>query len=171
MGEIVVINKNGSVRSVNVSLTGKETAEDLLFMLGLKPEEYVVQAGNSVIDCRDAVPFGQGPVIVVPNNQQSLPIQNGLEGDFDGNITVTLKIHTRGTGASAITQTFPASATPYDIAESLVRSVGGSNPEDIKVISHNGKNLMEPGYRYKSLASLGVRNGDVLSIHGDIIQG
>ncbi|MEM2738953.1 MAG: hypothetical protein QXK93_08220, partial [Candidatus Bathyarchaeia archaeon] len=86
-------------------------------------------------------------------------------------ITLTIKLHDARTGLTAISQTFPSTATPFDIAETLVRSVGGTNPEDIHIISDGTRNLMESQYRYRSLADLGLRSGQILTVHGDIIQG
>jgi len=166
MSEITILDKNGSMKSAKIALTGKETAGDLLSILGLQPQEYVVQAGNSVLDMADVISL-QGPVTIKPISLQ--PQFSTLQEP--NNITVTLKLHDARTGVRAISHTFPATATPYDVAESLVTSVGGTNPDDIKIVSDGARNLMESQYRYKSLASLGVRNGQVLSIQGDIIQG
>ncbi|MEM2613830.1 MAG: hypothetical protein QXO15_06325 [Nitrososphaerota archaeon] len=163
MSEVIIIEKNGRRRSAKLKLTGKETVEELLLLLGL-PNDYLVEANGSILSPTQNVP-AQGSIIIRPAGEQLR--QQDVREDT---ITLTIKLHNR-TGVTAISHTFPSTATPFDIAETLVRSVGGTNPEDIHIISDGTRNLMESQYRYRSLADLGLRSGQILTVHGDIIQG
>ncbi|MEM2741982.1 MAG: hypothetical protein QXD95_07535 [Nitrososphaeria archaeon] len=163
MSDIIIIEKNGERKSAKIKLTGKETAEELLQLLGL-PSDYLVEANGSILSPTQNVP-DHGSIIIRPAGEQL------RQQDVRDTITLTLKLHNARTGVNAISHTFPSTATPFDIAETLVRSVGGANPEDITIISDGTRNLMESQYRYKSLADLGLRSGQVLTVHGDIIQG
>lgn len=164
MSEIVIIDENGKRKSVKVKLTGQEKADDLLLLLGLPPDDYFVEANNGILRPDEKVPT-EGPIIIKPTRGQTEQLHTREE-----TITLTIKLHDARTGVNAITHTFSSSATPYDIAECLARSVGG-NPDDIKIISDGSRNLLDDQYRYKTLADLGLKSGQVLTVHGDIIQG
>jgi|YelNatPaOPRAMG01_1025707.scaffolds.fasta_scaffold07961_6 hypothetical protein len=165
MNEIIIIDKDRKRKSAKINLTGQETAGDLLILLGLPHDDYLVEANNVILRTDEKVPT-QGPIIIKPAQGQTERPQTREE-----TITLTIKLHNARTGVNAITHTFPSSATPYDIAESLVRSVGGANPDDITIISDGSRNLLDDQFRYKTLADLGLRSGQVLTVHGDIIQG
>jgi len=86
-------------------------------------------------------------------------------------LALNLILHSRR-GSQPIGMEVPASTTPQKLAETVVDAQGGTNPLDIKTMTDSrGRNLLESQFRNRSLDELGIQDGEMLDLSGDIVQG
>ena len=173
MQKVLVREKNGKARSVDVSLTGHENAGDLLRIVGLDPRRHSVKAGRRTLEEDEIVPPHER--ITVEDNsfiEEPEITWNESSAQSQDKIALTLSTHFGRSPSRVISMEVQPSATPYQLADTLVKRVNGVDPNDLtEMVDERGRNLMEPQYHNQSFGDLGVRSGETLDIQGDITQG
>jgi len=89
-----------------------------------------------------------------------------------GKIALTIATHFAREPSKVIAVEVPATATPHELADTVVKSVGGVYGDSItEMVDKRGRNLMEQQYRDNPFKELGIGSSETLEIQGDITQG
>jgi len=171
--EVLVKEKDGKTRPVEVALTGHENARDLLNILGVDPGQHRVRADGRTLRDHETVPsFGR---IIIDGDLASEDPRlawNEPARDIQDNLSLTLATHFARSPSRVIGMEIKRDVTPSQLADTLVKRFGGVNPHDVsQMVDDRGRNLVEPRYRDRTFVELGVQPGETLDILGDITQG
>jgi len=171
--EILVRERSGRTKTVEVELTGHENSRDLLNILGLDPTQHTVKAGRRTLDKHETVPPHER-IIVESNTIREEPqvTWNEPASPTKEKIALTIATHFARSPSKVMSIEVKPEVTPYQLADTLVKRFGGINPVDVtEMVDGRGRNLMEVRYRDRTFGDLGVRSGETLDIQGDITQG
>lgn len=171
--QVVVKERNGKLKAVDVMLTGHENAKDLLNILGLDPTEHAVKAGRRALECDEIVP-PQEEITVEDNAvaEDTAMAWSAQTKQSQNKIALTLATHFARKPSQMTGLEVKPEVTPHQLADTLVKRFGGINAGDVtQMVDESGRNLMETNYRDRSFEDLGVKAGETLNIQGDITQG